>query len=131
MRLTVHLSTFNRVNPCAYAILWLDREQHRWSRESHFGIDLPRWGTLNEHGHATEICAHLGEAPILVLEGLEFDDAGGPFEGETGSARWTCAPAESNVEGGAPGARGHWHVQCVDEATNAPENSVFADDDAA
>ena len=31
MRLTLHLDTFDRVNPMAFAILWLDNEKRQWS----------------------------------------------------------------------------------------------------
>ncbi len=44
MRLTIHLDTFDRLNPMAFVILWLDKEMRQWSREGHHGLDLPRWG---------------------------------------------------------------------------------------
>lgn len=122
MRITVHLSTFDRLNPCAYAILWLDREHKQWSRESHFGLNLPVWGALETGPKTTQICAQRGSAPLFILDGLDLESGSGPFEGETGAAQW-C--------GGRRHAAGHWYVQCVDEETTQPENSVFADDDAA
>ena len=121
MRITIHLSTFDRLNPCAYAILWLDRERRQWSRESHFGIDLPAWGVLEDKPHATHICAQHGEAPMFVLDGLELRGDVGPFEGETGAAQWN---------GPQKHAPGHWHVQCVDKKRIEPESGVFAGDDA-
>lgn len=121
MRITVHLSTFERLNPCAYAILWLDRERRQWSRESHFGLDLPAWGVLETHGGATQICAQRGSAPLLSLEGLDLEDGDGPFEGETGSAQWR----------GKRHSAGHWYVQCIDEDTARAENSMFSDDSAS
>lgn len=120
MRITVHLSTFDHLNACAYAILWLDPERGQWSRESHFGLDLPAWGTLCNAPHATEICAQRGGSPLFLLEGLELNGDTGPFEGETGGAQW---------RGGRKHSTGHWYVQCVDEDTVQPENSVFAGDD--
>lgn len=38
MRITLHLDTFDRIDPNAYAILWLDNETHNWSREGHAGL---------------------------------------------------------------------------------------------
>lgn len=122
MRITVHLSTFDRLNPCAYAILWLDRERRQWSRESHFGLDLPSWGTLQAHDGTTQICTQRGGVPLFVLEGLDLEDSDGPFEGETGGAQW-CA--------GRRHSAGHWYVQCIDEDTIQPESGIFADDGTA
>ncbi|GLU35603.1 DUF3564 family protein [Trinickia caryophylli] len=121
MRITVHLSTFDRLNPCAYAILWLDRERRQWSRESHFGVNLPAWGVLRTEPHATSVCAQGGEVPIFELDGLELDGDVGPFEGETGGAQWI---------GSRRSSPGHWYVQCVDEETAPPEHGIFAGDDA-
>lgn len=122
MRITVHLSTFDRLNPCAYAILWLDRERRQWSRESHFGLNLPAWGVLETASGMTQICAQQGGAPLFLLEGLDLESDTGPFEGETGAAQ--CC-------GGRRHSAGHWYVQCVDDDALQPENGVFADDDAA
>lgn len=47
MRLTIHLDTFDRVNPMAFAILWLDNQTRQWSREGHMGLDLPDSGALH------------------------------------------------------------------------------------
>ena len=45
MRITLHLDTFD-TDPFAYAILWLDDQTLKWSREGHAGLALPEWGTL-------------------------------------------------------------------------------------
>jgi hypothetical protein len=123
MRITLHLDTFNRVGPCAYAILWLDRETLQWSREGHVGLDLPEWGRLVVDGHGTLVCGTHDNRALCVLEGLQLDGTDGPFEGETGSAQW-CAYA------GLPSAQGHWPVQCVDQESVEPEHGLFAADDA-
>lgn len=119
MRITIHLSTFDEINPCAYAIVWIDRDARRWSRESHFGLDLPTWGVVESQPGSTRLCrARDGEA-ICELTGFDLENDEGPFEGETGGAQ-LCGIK----------ARGHWHVQCVDEEPILAENSVFADDES-
>jgi hypothetical protein len=121
MRITVHLDTFNRVNPCAYAILWLDAETHKWSREGHFGLELPEWGVWStDHGDTLIRAAHDTRA-LCMLCGLDMQSENGPFEGETGAAHWCSSQGQLSVAG-------HWHVQCVDQDTAVAEHSVFADD---
>lgn len=124
MRITVHLDAFDRLNPNAYAILWLDDASLKWSREGHLGLALPEWGKVCSDGKNTLICPPSGGAPQCVLEGMDIGSDGGPFEGETGPARWqTDAPPDT--------AAGHWHVQCIDHTCTPAEFSVFADDVAA
>jgi len=118
MRITIHLSTFEETNPCAYAIVWIDRDARRWSRESHFGLDLPTWGVVHARPGATLLCDPHDGSALCELDGLELESQGGPFEGEAGSARLCSAKA-----------RGHWHVQCVDEELALPEHSLFADEE--
>ncbi|MEM5297417.1 DUF3564 domain-containing protein [Burkholderia sp. JPY481] len=124
MRLTVHLDTFDRVNPMAFAILWLDKDTRRWSREGHFALDLPEWGALHVDCGNTLVCAPHGTAPVCVLEGLDLNQLDGPFEGEIGRVQW-CA------DGGSSLISGHWRVQCIDVEQTEPENSVFATDENA
>jgi hypothetical protein len=124
MRITIHLDTFDRVDPCAYAILWLDKESHKWSREGHMGLNLPEWGTYNADRADTLICGPHGARPLCVLEGLELDRHDGPFEGETGRAEW------HRGEGLAP-ELGHWHVQYIDDACVEPEHGLFAGSNTA
>ncbi|MGF6507400.1 DUF3564 domain-containing protein [Paraburkholderia sp. 32] len=119
MRLTVHLDTFDRVNPMAFAILWLDKDTRQWSREGHFGLELPEWGALQMDCGNTLVCAPHSSAPVCVLEGLDLNQLDGPFEGEVGRVQW-CA------EHGRILASGHWRVQCIDVERTAPENGVFA-----
>lgn len=118
MRITIHLSTFDERHPCAYAILWVDRDTQRWSRESHFGLDLPTWGIVHSQPGVTLLCAPHDGSPLCELDGLALDGEDGPFEGEAGGARW-CSDK----------ARGHWHVQCIDEELALPEHGLFAEDE--
>ncbi len=44
MRLTILINGSDPTVNHDYAVLWLDTDEHRWSREAHEGIDLPPWG---------------------------------------------------------------------------------------
>ena len=123
MRITVHIDTFDRVDPGAYAILWLDDALLEWSREAHANLPLPSWGRLQRRPSATLVCLPDGANPIFELEGLELHKHGGPFEGETGVAWWFARD-------GANPESGHWHVQCIDDQPTEAESSIFADDNA-
>ena len=122
MRLTIHLDTFDRAHPMAFAILWLDKETRQWSREGHMGLELPAWGTLHVDCGNTLVCGPRDSTPSCVLEGLDLNAACGPFEGETGRTQW-CA------EEGRSLMTGHWHVQCVDNESTEPEDGIFAAND--
>ncbi len=123
MRITVHLDTFDRIDPCAYAILWLDKESRKWSREGHAILNLPEWGKWMAVSAGSSICGPHDAQPLCLLEGLVLDVRPGPFEGEAGRAQWY------NAEG-AQIATGHWHVQCIDEELAQAECGVFAGDGA-
>ncbi len=123
MRITLHLDTFD-TDPCAYAILWLDDNSLKWSREAHLGLTLPACGTVREAPRRTLICDSSGTQPLCMLEGLELDKNGGPFEGEVGRAHWYIPETAKRM-------LGEWRVQCVDHETNQPEFGIFADDQAA
>lgn len=117
MRITIHLSTFDETHPCAYAIVWIDRDTQRWSRESHFGVELPAWGVVRSAPGVTRLCDPHGGAALCGLEGFELDDEYGPLEGEIGGARW-CRDR----------GRGHWRVQCIDEYATRSQYGFFAGD---
>ncbi|SIT43519.1 conserved hypothetical protein [Paraburkholderia ribeironis] len=119
MRLTVQLDTFNRAHPMAFAILWLDKEKRQWSREGHFGLELPEWGSLHVDCGNTHVCEPNDRTPVYVLERLNLDCCYGLFEGVAGRAEW-CA------EGGHALMTGHWHVQCIDNERVQPEHGLFA-----
>lgn len=119
MRVTVHLDSFDRLARSAYAILWIDKESGKWSREGHAGIELPEWGRYRRTPAGT--CLVAGEVPgdLCTIEGLDLAASDGPFEGEDGSVHW-------NAHTDAEPLAGHWHVQCVDESAGEPEESLFA-----
>jgi uncharacterized protein DUF3564 len=122
MRITVHLDTFHCAVPSAYAILWLDLEARKWSREGHAGVELPEWGTLESAGTDTRITGQHAPQALCVLEGLDLSRRHAPFEGESGRALWYRHAHHAPVIG-------QWHVQCVDRTPSAPEHGVFADDE--
>ncbi|WP_027213416.1 DUF3564 domain-containing protein [Burkholderia sp. WSM2232] len=119
MRLTIHLHTFDRVHPMAFAILWLDLDTRQWSREGHLGLELPEWGTLQVDCGNTLVCSPEDSAPVCVLEGLELNDCNRRFEGETGRAQWCAERARTLMTG-------HWHVQCIDNEQAQAEHRLFA-----
>ena len=121
MRITLHLETLDRVNPAAYAILWLDDTSFKWSREAHLGLALPAWGTLRTDAGNTLICGPFDTQPLCVLEGLALGKQGGSFDRETGRAH-LYPRDEANAKSG------HWHVQCVDCEHIEPEFGIFADE---
>jgi hypothetical protein len=124
MRITLHLDAFDRFDPNAYAILWLDSESHKWSREGHAGLQLPEWGQLRVGARGTLVCAQHVALTLFILEGFAMEARNGPFEGESGEALWCC-----NEREGGPCFAGHWYVQCVDKDTMLAEHSVFAEDE--
>lgn len=123
MRITLHLDTFD-TDPYAYAILWLDDNSMKWSREAHQGLALPAWGTVRKESDKTVIGDSSGTALLCTLEGLELGTSGGPFEGEVGRAHWADEQSANRM-------LGQWHVQCIDHETTQPECGIFADDEAA
>jgi hypothetical protein len=122
MRITVHLDTFECAD-AAYAILWLDRETCKWSREGHAVIDLPEWGTLVYSKGSTRVHGVAVDRAICELSGLDLTSSIGPFEGESGRALWYRHAHHAPIVGA-------WHIQCIDNTESEPENGVFADGDA-
>jgi len=125
MRITLHLDTFECADPAVYAILWLDRDARKWSREGHAVIDLPEWGTLALTKNGTRIVGAAGfdsEHVYCELAGLDLLSPQGPFEGESGAALWYRHADRAPVAG-------QWHVQWIDETDAEPEHGVFADDE--
>ncbi|MPW08436.1 DUF3564 family protein [Paraburkholderia sp. CNPSo 3155] len=124
MRLTVHLDTFDRIHPMAFAILWLDRVTRQWSREGHFGLELPESGSLQIDCGNTLVCARHSMVPMCVLEGLDLNDANDPVEGKVGRLQW-C------TEGARYPMTGHWRVTCIDTERTQSPNGVFPSEDNA
>ncbi|CAJ3112345.1 Protein of uncharacterised function (DUF3564) [Burkholderia pseudomallei] len=124
MRITVHLDTFASTDPAAYAILWIDTTERRWSRESHAGVELPAWGNVVCRGGTTRVTGADDPHSLCVLEGLDLGAKQGPFEGETGAAHWYPHAHRAPVVGA-------WHVQCIDETVAPAEHELFTGREAS
>ncbi|WP_277183276.1 DUF3564 family protein [Caballeronia sp. BR00000012568055] len=108
MRITVHLDTFDRVSPCAYAILNLDPASHRWHCSNQHGLHVPIDGLFREADMCLALYDLDEDALICELESFNMNDMQGPFEGETGLALWY---GEQAIQPAA----GHWHVDLVSD----------------
>jgi len=118
MRLTILINGSDPTVNHDYAVLWLDTEQHRWSRESHAGIELPEWGELRDAGEVTALCAPSADAPLCTLRGLHVDRHQ-QISTSQGDATWSSgrSPAPMN---------GYWRLQAVDRQPVRAEDSLFA-----
>ncbi|MDR8727952.1 DUF3564 family protein [Burkholderia pseudomultivorans] len=123
MRLTVHLDTFGHDTPSAYAIVWLDTGERKWSCEGHADMRLPGWGVLSTAGRDVRLAAPDAGHPLFVLAGFLEADGTPPATGAAGEARW-CRHAHH-----APTV-GRWHLQCVDKTAVDAEHRLFADDES-
>jgi hypothetical protein len=117
MRLTILINGPDPTVNHDYAVLWLDTEEHVWSRESHDGIDLPPWGDVHDENGITKLCPHSGDTPVCTLSGLRFDRDRGVAAAQ-GEAEWSCT-AKHVLTGGL------WRLQAVEKKSVQPENSVF------
>ncbi|RQZ38487.1 DUF3564 family protein [Burkholderia sp. Bp9090] len=121
MRITVHLDTFAHAGPSAYAIVWLDFDEQKWSCEGHYAMAMPSWGTLARTGDGIRLAVPDASRPLVVLDGFASGNAQAPTVGASGMARWY--PHAHH----APDA-GRWRVQCLDTEQAEPEHRLFADD---
>ncbi|SAK93911.1 DUF3564 family protein [Caballeronia ptereochthonis] len=139
MRITIKLDGFDHAAALAYAVLWLDKERGRWSREAHDGFELPPWGTWRSAPDGTLLLDPDTLQAVLMLHGLRLNAPAG-IAGATGTDDPSaCAPSESQKgranyfgcgadgESRAPDA-GHWHVQCIDRESTVAEHEVFSDE---
>ncbi|MDE1180238.1 DUF3564 domain-containing protein [Paraburkholderia sp.] len=117
MRLTILINGSDPTVNHDYAVLWLDTDEHRWSREAHEGIDLPPWGELRDANGVTTLCAPLNDAPLCTLAGLHVDRKQRVTSSQ-GPAAWHCVPARSPTNG-------FWRLQAVDRQPIEAENRVF------
>jgi hypothetical protein len=118
MRLTILINGSDPTVNHDYAVLWLDTEQHRWSRESHQGIDIPPWGELRDVDGVTMLCAPSTDAPLCTLRGLHVDRKQ-RVSAAQGSAAWSSPKAR------APTTNGYWRLQAVDRQPVHAEHGVF------
>jgi len=117
MRLTILINGSDPTVNHDYAVLWLDTDQHRWSRESHEGIDIPPWGEMHDADGVTTLCAPSNDAPLCTLRGLHVDRKQGVSAAQ-GSAAWSSAQAHTQTTG-------YWRLQAVDRQPVHAEHGVF------
>lgn len=114
MRLTIRINGSSPSIQQAFAVLWLDTDEHLWSREAHQGIDLPAWGKVKDVEGAVALCnADSGEA-LCKLQGLSFDNAPARADRKEGAA-----------ELGGRNPSGAWRLQAVDDEQIQPEHRIF------
>lgn len=118
MRLTILINGPDPTVNHDYAVLWLDTDQQRWSRESHAGIDLPEWGEMHDSGGVTALCAPLADQPLCTLRGLHVNRRQ-EISTAQGDATWSCEVSHAPMEG-------QWRLQAVDRQTVHAENALFA-----
>jgi hypothetical protein len=117
MRLTILINGSDPTVNHDYAVVWLDIDEQRWSREAHEGIDLPPWGELHESDGVTALCAPTMEAPLCTLAGLQVDRKQ-QIVAAQGTAEWTPQPAATR-------AVGYWRLQAVDRQKIRAEDRIF------
>jgi hypothetical protein len=116
MRITIHIDTFDRVSPCGYAILEIDKDARRWVCSSQRGLSLPDEGPLVPAASGTLVCRPTNQEHLCMLEGLDAFSSDGPFEGETGAAMWYA-------DLGIQPVAGHWHVELTEDCESSSVRS--------
>jgi hypothetical protein len=131
MRITIKLDRFDHADESAYAVLWLDNERGRWSREAHDGFELPAWGTWELAPIGTLLRSPDASAPIVMLDGLrlaarEYTPGIGQLATSAQGRAKFFRFDESGVLRSADA--GHWHVQCIDREPTIAEHEIFSDE---
>jgi hypothetical protein len=117
MRLTILINGSDPTVNHDYAVLWLDTDEHRWSREAHDGIDLPPWGELRDENGVTKLCAPSAESPLCTLSGLSVDRRQRVSSAQ-GTAAWSSERTRAPMNG-------YWRLQAVDRLPVHAEHRVF------
>jgi len=118
MRLTILINGSDPTVNHDYAVLWLDTDERRWSRESHAGVDLPAWGELRDADGVTTLCAPSADQPLCTLSGLHVDRRQQVSRSE-GDATWPSKQSRAPMSG-------YWRLQAVDRQPIRAEHSLFA-----
>jgi hypothetical protein len=120
MRLTILINGSDPTVNHDFALVWIDLDQKRWSRESHDGVNLPSWGEVRVAGEETALCAPQNDTPLCVMRGLSLSNAQEIQPGErNGDARWSGNGAQGE-------AAWQWRLQAVDRKTIRAANSLFS-----
>ncbi|MEM5450693.1 MULTISPECIES: DUF3564 family protein [Paraburkholderia] len=118
MRLTILINGSDPAVNHEFALVWIDLDQKRWSRESHEGVDLPSWGDVRAGGDETVLCAPQTDAPLCIMRGLSLNERQEVHSGH-GDASW---PDNSACRETA----WQWRLQAVDRKSVRAANSLFA-----
>jgi hypothetical protein len=116
MRITIKLD--QPADPDAFAVLWLDLESRRWSREMHSGVDIPSWGLVRTAPGGTLICDPDSTDALCALTGLDLENRTRLIEDQFGHVVWY---GDSNLEVRLD----RWHLQCIESDSIEAENEVF------
>ncbi|WP_248323794.1 MULTISPECIES: DUF3564 family protein [unclassified Caballeronia] len=132
MRITLKLDAFDHAAQPAFAVLWIDRERGRWSREAHERVELPAWGTWESAREGTLLRDSGSITPLVLLHGLVLaalpKTTGVPREMQQGRAESLASRGSSSTPAKV---FGHWHIQCIDCETTVPEHELFSDEEDA
>jgi hypothetical protein len=122
MRLTILINGPDPTVNHDYAVLWIDTEEHRWSREARSGVDLPEWGTVETCGTRTVLTGSASTEPLCVLHDLRISRRG-EVGGADGIASLAQDPQSQTIW--------RWRLQAVDRTKVQAENALFAGDELA
>lgn len=139
MRITIKLDAFDHAGESAFAVLWLDRENGRWSREGHEWLDVPPWGTWKSASDGTLLLDPATSKALLMLHGLRLSTSSDmratkDTHQDVAQQRWEAQRGRADYFGcgtrnkACPLDNGHWHVQCVDRESIIAEHEVFSDE---
>ncbi|WP_321889481.1 DUF3564 family protein [Paraburkholderia bannensis] len=117
MRLTILINGPDPTVNHDYAVLWLDTDEQRWSREAHSGVDLPEWGEMATAGSRTILAGAGSREPLCVLNNLQVSRHG-EVSGADGIASMTQDPRSKTAW--------HWRLQAVDRTGARAESALFA-----
>ncbi|WP_213302216.1 DUF3564 family protein [Paraburkholderia sacchari] len=118
MRLTILINGSDPTVNHDFAVVWLDMEQKRWSRESHQGVRLPAWGDIREIDGELALCAPEGQRPLCEIRGLNATRRRGISTAQ-GQTTWPSDPAQTKT-------LGCWRLQAVERGPINAEDALFA-----
>jgi hypothetical protein len=118
MRLTILINGSDPSVHHDFALVWIDLDQQRWSRESHAGVDLPSWGDVRAEGDETVLCAPQNDTPVCIMRGLGLS-AGQAIDSGKGDASWTGNNARNETAW-------QWRLQAIDRKSVRAEHALFA-----
>lgn len=119
MRLTILINGSDPSENHDYAVLWLDMEDLRWSREAHSGVDLPSWGIIRTDEKAITLLDSASPEPLCILRRLRIG-----LRNEISGADGPVTLSEER----RPGCLidWHWRLQAVDRTSATAEHTLFA-----